>query len=505
MHTLPIPKNNHVSAVKKGKVHFILFSAAILLIHVNLWGQALKPYAKNPFYWEYKGEPVMLLGGSDEDNIFQWTGTKLTGQLNLMKSVGANYIRNTMSDRNEGGEWGPDSEGTTLIYAFKKIGDKYDLNEWNDEYWDRWDTFLKETYDHQIFVQNEIWDGFDYTDLGQPDGISEPLPPTWSVHPWNPKNNVNYTSQETGIPEVWTIMPSHQLNPFLRTVQLNVTVVLQFQEKYIRKMIKVASKYDHVLWTIQNEYNGDNEWADFWADFLLQEAKDVGYNIHVTDMKDPADLSDPSHQYVIDHPELYAYLDVSQNSHWGGQAYWDNFKEFRCKILHAPRPINNTKMYVQAWHEWDDYNTPELAAEFIDIYAPAKLWQNTLGGAASARFHRPPIIYGLGLTSGAQIHIKGLRMLLDVIDVFSCVPHNDLLSERNSNEAYCMANPGVEYAVYFPDGGSVKLDLVAASDTLRMKWLDIENNQWGSEVEIEGGSMVSLQTPGGGHWALAIF
>ena len=68
-----------------------------------------------------------------------------------------------------------------------------------------------------------------------------------------------------------------------------------------------------------------------------------------------------------------------------------------------------------------------------------------------------------------------------------------------------MANPGVEYAVYFPDGGSVKLDLVAASDTLRMKWLDIENNQWGSEVEIEGGSMVSLQTPGGGHWALAIF
>jgi hypothetical protein len=32
------------------------------------------PYVSNPFYWQYKGEPIVLIGGSDMDNLFQWTG-----------------------------------------------------------------------------------------------------------------------------------------------------------------------------------------------------------------------------------------------------------------------------------------------------------------------------------------------------------------------------------------------------------------------------------------------
>ena len=52
-------------------------------------------------------------------------------------------------------------------------------------------------------------------------------------------------------------------------------------------------------------------------------------------------------------------------------------------------------------------------------------------------------------------------MLTDEIDIFTCEPHNDLLSNRSWNEAYCTANPGVEYAVFFPDGGNVLLDVTA--------------------------------------------
>jgi len=28
----------------------------------------IRPYEKNPRYWQYKGQPVLLLGGSKEDN-----------------------------------------------------------------------------------------------------------------------------------------------------------------------------------------------------------------------------------------------------------------------------------------------------------------------------------------------------------------------------------------------------------------------------------------------------
>lgn len=29
----------------------------------------IQPYPKNPYYWQYKGQPVLLLGGSAEDNF----------------------------------------------------------------------------------------------------------------------------------------------------------------------------------------------------------------------------------------------------------------------------------------------------------------------------------------------------------------------------------------------------------------------------------------------------
>ncbi|MEN8788612.1 MAG: hypothetical protein ABF295_03775, partial [Flavobacteriaceae bacterium] len=57
-------------------------------------------YEENPFYWSYNGEPVLLLGATDEDNIFQIDD--LEDHLKLLDSVGGNYIRCTLSSRDEG-------------------------------------------------------------------------------------------------------------------------------------------------------------------------------------------------------------------------------------------------------------------------------------------------------------------------------------------------------------------------------------------------------------------
>jgi len=40
--------------------------------------QAIQPWAENPWYWQYKGEPVMLLGASSDDNLFQWPAEMFT-------------------------------------------------------------------------------------------------------------------------------------------------------------------------------------------------------------------------------------------------------------------------------------------------------------------------------------------------------------------------------------------------------------------------------------------
>ena len=64
---------------------------------------AIGPWNENPWYWSHKDTPVLLLGGSDDDNLFQWPRQELVKQLDRIVAAGGNVIRNTMSDRKDQG------------------------------------------------------------------------------------------------------------------------------------------------------------------------------------------------------------------------------------------------------------------------------------------------------------------------------------------------------------------------------------------------------------------
>ena len=94
------------------------------------------------------------------------------------------------------------------------------------------------------------------------------------------------------------------------------------------------------------------------------------------------------------------------------------------------------------------------------------------------------------------------------MDIFTCEPHNDLLSNRAENEAYTIANPGREYAVYFPKGGSVDVNLSSdgATDarTVTIRWLNIAKSEWTQEAEIPFGDSITLSALTEDHWAVLI-
>ncbi|MHC4913221.1 MAG: hypothetical protein ACYTE5_09505, partial [Planctomycetota bacterium] len=109
----------------------ILFILVLTNPYRNLCAQEIRVSEQYPTYFEYKGEPVLLLGGTVDDNLFQIDG--LEQHLDLLVASGGNYVRNTMSSRDEGNLW-----------AFHMQEDGlYDLNKWNDAYWERFDGFLK--------------------------------------------------------------------------------------------------------------------------------------------------------------------------------------------------------------------------------------------------------------------------------------------------------------------------------------------------------------------------
>lgn len=433
----------------------------------------IQPYAENPWYWQYKGEPVLLLGGSVDDNLFQIPD--LIDQLDLLHAVGGNYVRCTMSCRDEGNVW-----------PFAQVGDKYDLDRWNDEFWRRFAAFLQATAERDIIVQFEIWATFDY------------YRDCWDRNPFNPKNNVTYTTAETGLPEVVNSHPTRCRNNFFWSVpdERNQRTVLEYQQRFVDKLLSYSLTYDNCLYGMDNETSVTPKWGAYWATYIRRQAAARGKTVYTTEMWDRWSLDDPQHANTIEHPETYQFVDVSQNNHQKSQRHYDNMQKARARIAAIRvRPLTNVKIYGADRGHFG--NTRDGIERF---------WRNIFGGCASARFHRPPS--GQGLNQNAQRNIRAARAVTNAFDLFACQPHNDLLSDRDENEAYCLGNPGKEYAVYFPAKGNVLLKLEGRSTTVSLRWFDLEHpEKTPATVQVQlaaPGEPLRLRTPVAGPSAVVV-
>ena len=99
-----------------------------------------------------------------------------------------------------------------------------------------------------------------------------------------------------------------------------------------------------------------------------------------------------------------------------------------------------------------------------------------------------------------------MRMLTERMEIVRCQPRMELLQGASKNEAYCLANPGVEYALFFTDGGQVRLDVSAASQPLTLTVLDIVNSAWlPPQPATAVGGLLEIETPRPeGYWAVLI-
>ena len=413
----------------------------------------------------------MLLGGSKQDNLFQ--SPDLETHLDSLAAVGGNYIRNTMSSRDSGDVW-----------PFQQLEDgRYDLERLNDEYYSRFERLLRSAHERDIIVQIELWDRFDYARS------------PWQENPFRPANNVNYDTTESGLANRYEKHPYTNQNPFFRSIPAEDEnrVIIPYQRARIDSLLDISLRYPNVLYVMDNETDANPHWPRYWANFVKNRAAEAGRRVYVTEMWDAWDLKDPQHQLTLDHPELYAFADISQNNHNVDQEHWDNLQWVRRYTADDPRPLNHVKIYGA---DTGRYGTERDAVE--------RFWRSIIGGAASVRFHRPPS--GIGLSEHAQAQIRSARMLQDSFDLIRAEPDAEsaLLSDRAPDEAYLASIPGEAYALYFPDGGSVMLDLSGAEGTFTLRWLDASGSEWRDGAEIEAGGPVELDAPASGHWVALI-
>jgi len=450
----------------------------------------IQPYAKNPTYWQYKGKPILLLGGSQTDHIFLLDD--LEPHLDEMRTVGANYVRCTMSQR----------EGLDLKPHRRREDGKFDLNEWNEDYWNRFANCLKWCAEREIFIQIEVWDRFDYSDHSQEWK-------RWQESPWRPANNVNYTAEETGFADVYPLHPSRDKQPFFHTIpgmkryQKKYDLIRGHQEAFVAKMLSHSLEYGHVLYCMNNETSTPAQWGQYWIEFIKAKAAEKGVTVSTTDMFDDAfEAEKAEHTPIIfKDAEHYMFADVSQvNSRNYDQAHWDSLEWLLRQVNSKhPRPSNHTKIYGSGYKSFGT-GGPEDGVE--------RFWRNILAGSASSRFHRPDS--GNGLNDFAKGSIKAARILEGLMKFWDITPQMELLSDRESNEAYLAAKPGESYALYFTNGGSVGLDLSSAPGPFDLTWISVsmgittQTSAAGgyrrSKKTLEGGRVVTLTAPYKGGW-----
>ena len=455
----------------------LVLPALFLVFHSLSSAQGIHPYEENPFYWEFRGKPCLLVGGSVDDDLFQvpW----FEPHLDTLAACGGNYIRNTMSS------------GANQRWPFGKKGGKYDMNTLNPEYWYDVNRLLKAASVRDMVVQIEVWATFRY--YGN----------TWTnYNPFNPTHNINYTVEESGLPVVNTSHPTRADNPFFRTVPeyMNNTVVLACQQKYVDELLSITMKYNNVLFSIDNETSVDPLWGAYWAGYIKKAYETAGKTAYVTEMWDPWDLTHEWHLNTIDHPETYNFVEVSQNTWQEGQRQRDRLRYVRDRLIEKQmvRPINNIKIYTR--RAGNNSFTPRLAVDRMFVH----LWS----GVAAVRFHRPTSgNSGIGLDWNAQRAIRGIREAFKKFDIFSSEPNDRLLKDRAENEAYCLAREGRQWAVYFPASGAVILEASGAPEesAFRVQWYDLDYLAWRPAYKLKASdNYLPLGCPKQGRWVAIV-
>ena len=482
-----------------GQARDSILIAIVLVVNLSLArGAGIEIYPKNPAYWQYDGKPVMLLGGTDDEALFHWAGNMelLLAQLDRLVDYGGNYVRCTMSVR----------EGDNPVYPVREQpyvkldNGKYDLDRWNGEFWRRLRVFLEHCKRRDIVVQIELWATHDLVHL------KRTTPGVWPTHPLNPKNNINYGFQpETVFPR----RPGGNLNnAFYQTIPTlkHDRVALKYQQAFIDKILSCTLKFNNVLYCVDNEQRPQHpyQWGHYWAKYVQRRASEQGKTVYVSEMlrdfTTPRDKSLSRTQRMVggkfaslfDYPDIYSFFELSETSTRFSDydELWLNIEAIREYTAKLPRPMTNIKVYGGG-----DNSTFRKRAPTIHRFC-----ELVCAGRSAVRFHRPVRAgeNGMGLNPAAQACLRAVRRFCDLIKPWRCKPNLDLLQDRERNEAYMLANPGIAYGILMTGShgdGQVRLATRGHRGDYTLTWINLESGRPLKAKTLRVGDDVHIKIP----------
>jgi hypothetical protein len=459
---------------------------------VNNFNGSLKKLPSNPRYFtDNSGKAIFLTGSHTWENFQDMTSKEgrpqfnWTEYLDFMESHNHNFMRFWVWEHTTRQAW------TTSIINIEpmpyqrsstELGNenrpKFNLDKWNQTYFDRMRSRVIDAGKRGIYTSIMLFQGWSQNKLA----IENADP--FISHPFNKANNVN------GV-DVMNTINDEAGKPTLHS--LGNKKALAYQEAYVKKVIETVNDLDNVLFEIVNE-GGTTEWCYHMINFIhnyekgmpKQHMVGLGNRVnppmlnqelwdspadYVSPTWEPAEWSLKGSTFVEDYGDnppanSHNKVCIVDTDHlWGiGGNYIWAWKSF-CRGLN---PI-----FMDSWHSLGGEMDPDIVTFAFTT------------GAISKDERNFPDYWPLRKTMGY------IRKISTEVDLVNMTPHSEL-----STTTYCLANPGNEYIIFFPESGKATVNLSHVKGEMNVEWFIPDLNQTVKGVRtIKGGYFAILEPP----------
>ncbi|MBK8506461.1 MAG: hypothetical protein IPL46_32250 [Saprospiraceae bacterium] len=457
-----------------------------------LQAQPISKDPTNPHYLHYKGSPVLLITSAEHYGAILNLDFDYKVYLQTMADEGMNYTRiftgsyvevagsfgianNTLSP--EAGRFLAPWSRTTEPSLYENEG-KFDLGQWDSEYFKRLHDFMIMAGKLDIIVEVTFFCAT-YQDA------------YWIRHPFNPGNNVNGLGDLT----------RQEFNT------LKNEKVVKYQQDLVRKLTQELNPYDHVFFEICNE-----PWADNGVDVtflhktLIPPENSLGWLLWASSAA-PRTLAwqrEIARTFVEGEKDLPKRHLLAQN--------YSNFKESITVVednidilnFHYAWPESVTQNY--GWNRPVNFDESGFAGSHDTTYL-RQAWAFMCSGGAIFNSLDYSFYPGKENGSGSNEAPGGgspslrrqLKFLSEFLNSFEFVrmkPSEHLILHSPGMVSYCLVDPGKSYAIYCEgrNQGLLDLDLLVGSYELKIYSPDDGHLLLEENIEHVGGK-IALTIP----------
>lgn len=456
----------------------------------NYFHGPLRVHPTNPRYFSDDSGRAIYLTGSHTWANLQEIGLPggpefpYSEFLDMLEHYGHNFMRFWMFEHSEGASW----TAARILFdplPWPRSGPglandglpRFDLDRFNETYFTRMRQRIIAAGERGIYCAVMLFQGWSLhktsADYGDP----------WPFHPFNAANNIN------GVDAPYTRADDDQ-HPCLHST-LN-PAVLQRQEAYVRKVIDTVNDLDNVLYEIINE-GGATAWQYHIIDLIhaVERGKVKQHPVGMTHRISPRQFNA---ELFASPAEWISPAKEPQDWMYPGSTFLEDYQN--------DPPVNEGRKVIlnDTDHLWGHGGNPKWVWKsflrghhpiFMDPWWPLYIESDPkvtpwtfVGGITKDQRDYPdwePTRRAMGDT----------RRFAERMDLARSTPRPDLASSR-----YCLANPGEEYLVYLPEGGSLTLNLCGATGMFEVEWfLPQVNRTFPGAFPLPGGDYVVTAAP----------